>query len=55
VLEPLAILRADSDSSLYRFSIHVQRQLFATVLVLFNIDHGTVVGIFKDDVNVYGG
>jgi hypothetical protein len=52
VLEALAIFGTDSDSSLHRLAIHVQRHLLAAVLVLLDIDHCPVIGILKHDVDV---
>lgn len=55
VLEALAILWPHGDGALDRFPVHVQGCLLAPVLVELDVDHGTVVGVLEDDVNVDGG
>lgn len=55
MLKPLAILGTDSNSAFDRLAIHKEGRLLATVLVKLDIDHGTIIGIVKDNVDVDGG
>lgn len=55
VFEAFAILGADGDGALDGLAVHVEGGLFAAVLVELDVDHGAVVGIFEDDVDVHGG
>lgn len=55
VLEALAVLGADRHGALDGLAVHVEGGLFAAVLVELDVDHGPVVGIFEDDVDVDGG
>jgi hypothetical protein len=54
MLKPLAILGTYSDSAFDRLAVHKERRLLATVLVELDIDHGTIIGIVKDNVDVDG-
>jgi hypothetical protein len=54
VLQALAVLWPDCDGALDRLPVHVQRGLLAAVLVQLHVDHGALVGILQDDVDVDG-
>jgi hypothetical protein len=54
MLEPLAILGTNSDSAFNRLAIHKEGCLLATVLVELNIDHGTIIGVVEDNVDIDG-
>jgi hypothetical protein len=52
VLQPLAILGPHGDGAADGLAVHVQRHLFAAALVLLDVDHGAVVAVGEDDVDV---
>lgn len=54
VLQPLAVLGPHRNGALDRLAVHVQRGLLAAVLVQLHVDHGALVGILEDDVDVDG-
>lgn len=55
MLEAFAVLGPHGDGALDRLAIHVQGRLFTAVLVELDVDHGAVVGLVEDDVDVDGG
>ena len=52
MLQPLAILGSHGDGALDRLAVPVQGRLFATVLVELDIDHGPVVCVLENDVDI---
>jgi hypothetical protein len=52
VLQPLTVLGTHGDGAADRLAVHVQRHLFAAALVLLDVDHGAVVAVGEDDVDV---
>lgn len=55
VLEAFAVLGPHRHGALDRLAVHVQRRLFTAVLVKLDIDHGAVIRLVEDNVDVDGG
>lgn len=55
MFEAFAVLRADGDGALDGLAIHVEGRLLAPVLVQLDVDHGPVVSVLEDNVDVDGG
>lgn len=54
VLEALAILGPYCDGALDRLAVHIQGRLLPPIFVELDVDHGALVGILEDDINVDG-
>lgn len=56
VLQALAILGPDGNSSLHRLSVRIQRAFLFSVLVELDVDHlPLVIGIIETDIDIEGG
>lgn len=53
VFQSLAIFGSDRYCSLDGLSIHIQWGLLATILVELDINHGPVIGVLEDNVDVH--
>lgn len=54
MLHPLAILGPDSHGALDRLPVHKQGRLLTSVLVELDVDHGPIIRVLEDDVDVDG-
>jgi len=56
VLQALAILRSDRNSSLHCLAVGIQRAFLLPVLIELDVDHlPLIVGIVEADIDIEGG
>lgn len=54
VLQALIVFWSDRNRAFHRFTICIEWGFFYPVLVKLHINRRSVIGIFQDDIDVYG-